>query len=51
MTDPDARPGSEGDEDEQEGDPKEVQEDDDHGVVDDIRLKLEIHQGGSRAHQ
>ena len=47
MTDPDARPGCEGDEDEQEGDPKEMKEDDDQGVG----LKLEIHQGGSRAHR
>lgn len=52
MTDPDARPDCEGDEceiivDEQEGDPKEMEEDDDQGVG----LKLEIHQGGNRAHQ
>lgn len=47
MTDPDARQDGEGDEDEQEGHPKEMKEDDDHGAG----LKLEIHEGGNGARQ
>lgn len=47
MTDPDARPGCEGDEAEQGGDPKEMKEDDDL----DVGLNLDIHEGGDGTRQ